>query len=190
MEEKRKCEKRNRVTVTGMVTIIVTVKKSILLLSDAEVRGISVSFPVSKSNIEFRVLPVDRKNSFAFKLFTEDGEVAWCIGTTDTTVILRAVLVMVPGGTTVATDEVVIGVSGYDGDMGCCGGRRGRRAFTIAVGKVGGGRSGGMCDSCSTGVSRRAPTMRSSEGVCWFVKWRSRFLQHLQCSHRRKRHSA
>jgi hypothetical protein len=116
--------------------------------------------------------------------------VAWCIGTTDMTMILWAVLVTVPRGTTVATDEVVIGVSGYDGDARCCGGHWGHRAFMIAVGKVGRGRSRGMCDSCSTGVSRRASTMHSSEEVCWFVKWRSCFLQHLQCSHRRKRHSA
>jgi len=172
-----------------MVTVIVLVKKSILLLSDAEVRSIPVSFPTSKSDIEFRVLPVDRKNSFAFKLFTEDREVAWCIGTTDTTVILWAVLVTVPRGMTVATDEVVVGVSGYDGDVGCCGGRRGHRAFTIVVGKVRRGRSGGTCNSCSTGVSRRASMMCSSEGVCWFIKWRSHFLQYLQCSHRRKRHN-
>jgi hypothetical protein len=173
-----------------MVTVIVAVEKSILLLSDTEVRSISVGFPTSKGAIEFRVFPIDRKDSFTLKLFTEDGEVAWCIGTTDTTVILWAVLVTVPRGTTVVTDEVVVGVSGYDGDVGCCGGGRGCRAFTITVSKVGRGRSGGTCNSCSMGVSRRASTMCSSEGVCWFVKWRSRLLQHLQCSHRQKRHSA
>jgi hypothetical protein len=116
--------------------------------------------------------------------------VAWCIGTTDTTVILWAILVAVPRVTTVTTDEVVVGIGGYDGDAGCSSGRRGHRTFTIAVGKIGRGRSRGTCDSCSAGVSRRASTMHSLEGVCWFVKWRSCFLQHLQCSHCRKRHSA
>jgi hypothetical protein len=172
-----------------MITLIVTVKKSVLLLGDAEFHSILVSLPTSKGAIEFRVLPVDRENGFALKLFTEDREMAWCIGTTDTAVILWAMLVMVPGGTTVVTDEVIVWVSSYDGDVGCCGGRRGCRAFTVAVGKVGRGRSGGTCNSCSMGVSRRVSTMRSSEGVCWFVKWRSRLLQNLQCSHRRKRHS-
>jgi hypothetical protein len=55
-----------------MVTVIVTVKKSILLLSNAKVCGIFVSLPTSEGAIEFWVLPVDRKNSFAFKLLTED----------------------------------------------------------------------------------------------------------------------
>jgi hypothetical protein len=173
-----------------MVAVIVTVKKSVLLLSNAEVCRIFISFPASEGTIKFWVLPVDRKNSFAFKLLTQDGEMAWCVDTTDMTVILWAVLVTMPGGTTVTANEVVVGVSGYNGDAGCSGGRRGRGAFTIAVGKVRRGRSRGTCDSCSTGVSRRASMMRSSEGVRWFVKWRSRFLQHLQCSHRRKRHSA
>jgi hypothetical protein len=100
---------------------------------------------------------------------------AWCIGTTDMTV---------------TTDKVVVGISGYEGYVGRHSRCRGCRTFMIAVGKIGRGRSGGMSNSCSTGVSRRASTMRSSEGVCWFVKWRSRFLQHLQCSHCRKRHSA
>jgi len=106
------------IIVKGMVIVIVSVEKSVLLLSDAEVCGISVSLPTSKGAIEFQVLPVDRKNSFALKLFTEDREMAWCIGMTDMTVILWAVLVMVPRGTTVATDKIVVRVSGYDGDAG------------------------------------------------------------------------
>jgi hypothetical protein len=173
-----------------MVTVIVAVKKSVLLFSDAEVHGISVSFPTIKGAIEFQVFPVDRKDSFALKLFTEDGEMAWCIGMTDTTVVLWVVLVAVPRVMTVTTDEVVVGISGYDGDAGRCSRHWGCRMFTIVVSKIRRGRSGGMSDSCSMGVSRRASTMRSSEGVCWFIKWRSRFLQHLQCSHRRKTHSA
>jgi hypothetical protein len=114
---------------------------------------------------------------------------AWCIDTTDTTVILWAMLVTVPRSTTVMTDEVVVRVGGYDGDVGHCRGRWGHRTFVITVGKVGRGRSGGTCNLHSACVSRRASTMHSSEGMCWFVKWRSCFLQHLQCSHRRKRHS-
>jgi hypothetical protein len=102
----------------GYVTIIVTVKKSVLLLSNAEFRSISVVLPTSKGTIEFQVLPVDRKNSFTFKLFTEDREVAWCIGMTDMTVILWAVLVTMPSGMTVMTDEVIVRVGGYDGDVG------------------------------------------------------------------------
>jgi hypothetical protein len=167
------------IIVKSMVTVIVTMKKSVLLFSDAKVCGISVSFPMSKGTIEFWVLPVDRKDGFTLKLFTENREVAWCIGTTDTTVILWAVLVTMPRVATMTADKVVIWVGGYDGDAGCCGECRGCRAFTIAVGKVGRGRSRGACDSCSTGSSRRASTMHSSEGVCWFIKWRSRFLQHL-----------
>jgi hypothetical protein len=173
-----------------MVAVIVTVKKSVLLFGDAEVRSISISFPTSKGTIEFQVFPIDRKDSFALELFTEDGEMAWCIGMTDTTVILWAILVTMPRVTTVTTDKVIVGIGGYNGDTGCGSGRQGCRTFTIVVGKVRRGRSGGTCNSCSMGVSRRASTMRSSEGVGWFVKWRSRFLQHLQCSHRRKRHSA
>jgi len=102
-----------------MVTVIVMMKKSILLLSDTEIRSISVSLPMSESSIEFWVLPVDRKNSFTLKLFTEDGEVAWCIGMTDATVILWAMFVTMPRSVTVMTDNVVVGVGGYDGDAGC-----------------------------------------------------------------------
>jgi hypothetical protein len=172
-----------------MVVVIVTVKKSVLLLSNAEVCSIFVGLPTSEGAIEFQVLPIDRKNSFAFKLFTEDRKMAWCVNTTGTTMILWAVLVTMPRGTTVTTDKVVVGVGSYDGDTECSGGHWGCRTFTITVGKVGRGRSGGTCDSSSTGISGRASTMHSSKGVCWFVKWRSCFLQYLQCSHRRKRHS-
>jgi hypothetical protein len=178
------------IIVKSMVTVVVTVKKSVLLFSDTEVRSILVGFPTSKGAIEFQVFPINRNDSFTLKLFTEDGEMAWCIGMTDTTVILRAILVTMPRVTTVMADEVVIGIGGYNGDAGCGSGHQGRRTFTIAVGKLGRGRSGGTCDSRSTGVPGRASTMRSSEGVGWFIKWRSRFLQHLQCSHCRKRHSA
>jgi hypothetical protein len=178
------------IIVKSVIKVIVMMKKSILLLSDAEVCSILVSLPMSKGAIEFRVLPVDRKNSFAFKLSTEDREVTWCIDTTDAAVILWVVLVMVPGGTTVMTDKVVVGISGYDGDTGCGGRHWGCRVFMIMVGKVGRGRSGGACNSCSMGVSGRTSVVRSSERVRWFVKWRSRFLQHLQCSHHQKRHSA
>jgi hypothetical protein len=177
------------IVVKSMVTVIVTVKKGILLFGNTEVRSISVSLPTSEGAIEFWILPIDRKDSFAFKLFTEDGEVAWCVNVTDTAVVLRAVLVTMPGGATVTTDKVIVGVGGYNGDAGRGGGRWGCRAFAITVGKVGRGRSGGTCDSCSMGGSGRASTMCSSKGVRWFIKWRSCFLQHLQCSHRQKRHS-
>jgi hypothetical protein len=136
-----------------MVTVIVTMKKSVLLLSDAEIRSILVSFPTSKGAIEFRIFPVDRKNGFTLELFTEDREMAWCVGTTDTAVILWAMLVTVPMGATVMTDEVVVRVGGYHSDVGRCGGHQGRRMFAITVGKVGRGRSGGMCDSHSACVS-------------------------------------
>jgi hypothetical protein len=178
------------IVIKSMVTVIVTMKEGVLLLSDANIRSISVSLPMGKGAIKFWILPVDRKDSFAFKLFTEDGEMAWCIFATDAAMVLRAMFVTVPGGATVTTDKVIVRVGGYDGDAGCGGGRWGCRTFAITVGKVGRGRSGGTCDSRSTGGSRRVSTMRSSEGVRWFIKWRSRFLQHLQCSHRRKRHSA
>jgi hypothetical protein len=172
-----------------MITVIVTVKEGVLLLSDAKIHSISVSLPMGEGAIKFWILPVDRKDSFAFKLFTEDGEMTWCIGATDVAVILRAVLVTMPGVATVTTNEVIVGVGGYDGDAGHGRGRWGCRAFMITVGKVRRGRSRGTCDSCSMGGSGRASTMRSLEGVRWFIKWRSRFLQHLQCSHRQKRHS-
>jgi len=130
-----------------MVTVIVTMKEGVLLLSDAKIRSISVSFPTGKGAIKFWVLPVDRKDSFTFKLFTEDGEMAWCVDATDAAVILGAVFVTVTRVVTVTTNEVVVRVSGYDGDAGCGGGCRGCRAFAITVGKVGRGRSGGTCNS-------------------------------------------
>jgi hypothetical protein len=178
------------IVVKSMVTVVVMMKDGVLLLSNAKVCSISVSLPTSEGAIEFWILPVNRKNSFAFKLFTEDGEMTWCINVANAAVILRAVLVMMPRGTTVMTNKVIVGVGGYNGDVGRSGGHRGRRVFVITVGKVGRGRSGGTCDSCSTGGPGRASMMCSSEGVRWFIKWRSCFLQHLQCSHRRKRHSA
>jgi hypothetical protein len=104
------------IIVKGVVTVIVMVKKSVLLLSDAKFHRIPVSLPMSKGAIEFRVLPVNRKNSFTFKLFTEDGEMAWCIDVTDAAMILWAMLVTMPRGMTVTTDKVVVRVSGYDGD--------------------------------------------------------------------------
>jgi len=130
-----------------MVTVIVTMKESVLLLSNAEVRSISVSLPTSGGAIEFWILPVDRKDSFTFKLFTEDGEMAWCVNATDAAVVLRAVLVTMSGGATVTANKVIVGVGGYDGDAGCGRGRWGRRVFAITVGKVGRGRSGGTCSA-------------------------------------------
>jgi len=59
----------------------------------------------------------------------------------------------------------------------------------IMHGKVGRGRSRGVCDSCSMGGSGRVSTMHSSEWTGRFIKWGSQFLQHLQCSHHQKRHS-
>jgi hypothetical protein len=55
-----------------MVIVVISVKKSILLLSNAKVRGILVSFPMSEGAVKFGILPVNRKDSFTFKLFTED----------------------------------------------------------------------------------------------------------------------
>jgi hypothetical protein len=130
-----------------MVIVIVTMKEGILLLSDAKVRSISVSLPAGKGAIKFWVLPVDRKNSFTFKLLAEDGEMTRCIGVTDAAVIFGAVFVTVTRVVTVTTNEIVGGVSGYDGDTGRRRGCRGCRAFTITVGKVGRGRSRGTCNS-------------------------------------------
>jgi hypothetical protein len=158
------------IIVKGMVAVIITMKKSILLLSDAKVRSIPVSLPTGEGAIKFWILPVDRKNSFAFKLFTKDGEMARHIDATDAAVIFGAVFVMVTRVATVTTNEIVIGVGGYDGDAGRGGGCQGCRAFTIAVGKVGRGRSGGTCNSCSSGCPRRVSTVHSSEGVRWFIK--------------------
>jgi len=126
---------------------MVTVKEGVLLLSDAKICSIFVSFPAGKGAIKFWILPVDRKDSFTFKLFTEDGEMARCVDATDAAVILGAVFVMVTRVVTVTTDKIVVGVSGYDGDAGRGGGCRGCRAFAITVGKVGGGRSGGTYNS-------------------------------------------
>jgi hypothetical protein len=124
-----------------MVIVIVTMKEGVLLLSNAKIRCISVGFPAGKGAIKFWILPVDRKDSFAFELFTEDGEVARCVDATDTAVIFGAVFVTVTRVMTVTTNEIVVGVGGYDGDAGRGGGRRGCRAFVITVGKVGRGRS-------------------------------------------------
>jgi hypothetical protein len=139
------------IIVKGMIVVIITMKESILLLSDAEVCRIFISFPASESAVKLRVLPVDRKNSFAFKLFTKDGKMAWRVDTTDATMIFGAVFMTVTRIVTVTTNKIVVGVSGYDGDAGCGRGCRGCRAFAIAVGKVGRGRSGGTCNSCSSG---------------------------------------
>jgi hypothetical protein len=130
-----------------MVAVIVTMEESVLLLSNTKLRSISISFPTSKGAIEFWILPVDREDSFAFKLFAEYGEMAWCVNATDAAMVLRAVLVTMSRGATVATNKIVVGVGGYDGDAGCGGGCRRRRTFAITVGKVGRGRSGGTCNS-------------------------------------------
>jgi hypothetical protein len=130
-----------------MVMVIVTMKEGVLLLSDAKIRSISVSFPTGEGAIKFWILPVDRKDSFTFKLFTENGEMARGVDTTDAAVIFGAVFVTVTRVVTVTTNKVVVGVGGYDGDAGRGGGCRGCRAFAIAVGKVGRGRSGGTCNS-------------------------------------------
>jgi hypothetical protein len=101
-----------------MVIVIVTVEKSILLLGNTEIRSVSVGLPMSEGTVEFQIFPVDRKDSFSLKLFAEDGEMAWSVGSTDTAVILWAILVMVPRIMTVTTDKVVVRISGYDGDVG------------------------------------------------------------------------
>jgi hypothetical protein len=68
-----------------------------------------------KGAVKFRILPVNREDCFTIKLLAEDREVAWSINVTYAAMIFRAVFVTMPGGMTVATNEVV-GVSGYDGD--------------------------------------------------------------------------
>jgi hypothetical protein len=141
------------VIVKGMVIVVVTVKEGILLLGNAKLRGIVISFPMGEGAIKFRILPVDRKDCFAFKLLAKDGKVTWCISTADTTMILRAILVMMPRVTTVTTNEVVVRVGGYDGDAGCCSGRRGCRTLAITGGTIGRGRSGCACNACPTGGS-------------------------------------
>jgi hypothetical protein len=139
------------IVVKSMVTVIVTMKEGVLLLGNTKVRSISVSLPTSKGAIKFWILPINGKDSFTFKLFAEDGEMAWCVNATDAAVVLRAIFVTMPRIATVTTNEIVVGVGGYDGDAGRGGGHRGCRAFAIAVGKVGRGRSGGTCDSCPPG---------------------------------------
>jgi hypothetical protein len=144
------------IIVEGVIIVIVMVKEGILLLSNTKLCSIAISFPAREGTIKFRILPIDRKDCFAFKLLAKDGKVTWCINMTDTAMIFRAVLVTMPGGTTIATDEVVVRVGGYNGDAGCYGGCRRCRAFAIACGSVGRGRSGYMCNTCSTGGSGRA----------------------------------
>jgi hypothetical protein len=146
------------IIVEGVIIVIVTVKEGILLLGNAKLRSIVISFPAREGAIKFRILPIDRKDCFAFKLFAKDGKVTWCINTTDTAMIFRAVLVMMPRNTTIATDEVIVRVGGYNGDSGCCGGRQGCRAFAITRGSVRRGRSGCACNTCSMGGSGRAST--------------------------------
>jgi hypothetical protein len=130
-----------------MVTVIVTMKKSVLLFGNTKLRSISVSLPTSEGAIKFWILPIDRKDSFTFKLFAEDGEVAWCVNAADAAMVLRAVLVTMSRGAAITTNKIVVGVGGYDGDTGCGGGRRRRRTVAITVGKVGRGRSGGTRNS-------------------------------------------
>jgi hypothetical protein len=136
-----------------MVIVVVTVKKSILLLSNAKFCSITISFPTREGTIKFRILPIDRKDCFAFKLLAKDGKVTWCVNVADRTMILRAVLVTMPRSAAVTTNEVVVRVGGYNGDAGHCGGHWECRMFVIACGKVGRGRSGCTCNTCSAGVS-------------------------------------
>jgi hypothetical protein len=110
------------IIVKGMVIVVVTVKKSILLLSNAKLCSIVISFPMREGAIKFRILPVNRKDYFAFKLLAKDGKVARCISMADAAVVLGAVLMTMSGGMTVTTDKVVVRVSGYNGDMGHRGG--------------------------------------------------------------------
>jgi len=155
-----------------MVIIVVMMKKSVLLLSNAKLSSISISFPMREGAVKFRILPIDRKNCFAFKLLAKDGKMAWCINTTDVAMVLRAVFVAMPGSLAVMTNKVVVRIGGYDGDVRCCGGHCGCRIFAITRGKVRRGRSRGMCDSCSMSSSGRASTMHSSEWMHWLIKRR------------------
>jgi hypothetical protein len=134
-----------------MVIVIVMVKKSFLLLSNAKLRSVTISFPMREGTVEFRILPVDMKDCFTFKLLAKDGEVTRCINTADTTVVLRAVLVTMPRITTVTTNEVVVRVGGYDGDVGCCSRCQGCRTLVIMGGMIGRGRSGCACNVCPMG---------------------------------------
>jgi hypothetical protein len=154
-----------------MVIVVVLVEKSILLLSNTKLHSVAISFHMREGTKKFRILPIDRKDCFTFKLLAKDGTVTWCISMADTTMILRAVLVTMPGSMTVVTDEVVVGVGGYDGDTGRCGGRQGCRMFAITCGKVGRGRSGCMCNTCSTGGSRGTSMLQSVECMGRFIEW-------------------
>jgi hypothetical protein len=147
------------IIVKSVVIVIVTVEKSLLFLSNTKLCSVAISFPMREGAIKFRILPIDRKDCFTFKLLAKDGKVTWCVNTADTTMILRAMLVTMPGSTTVMTDEIVVGVGSYDGDAGCCGGHWGCRPFMITCGNVGRGRSGCTCNTCSAGRSRGTSTL-------------------------------
>jgi hypothetical protein len=60
------------IIVKGMVVVIVIVQESVLLLCNTKVRSITISFPTRKGAVEFRILPVNRKDGFAVKLLAED----------------------------------------------------------------------------------------------------------------------
>jgi hypothetical protein len=141
------------IIIKSVVVVTVMVKKSILLLSNTKLRSIAIGFPTRESTIKFRIFPIDRKDCFTFKLLAKDGKVTWCVNMADMTVILRAILVTMPGVATVVTDKVVVRVGGYDGDAGRCGGCWGHRMLVIMCGKVRRGRSRCMCNACSTGGS-------------------------------------
>jgi hypothetical protein len=143
--------------VEGVIIVIVTVKEGILLLGNAKLRSIAISFPAREGTIKFRILPIDRKDCFAFKLLVKDREVTRCINTTDTAMIFRAVLVTMPGSMTVATDEVLSGsvvtMVMQDAVEGVGDAEHSRLCVVVS-----GGEGADVCNTCSMGGSGRAST--------------------------------
>jgi hypothetical protein len=80
-------------------------------------------------------------------------------------VVARAVLVMMTRVETVATNEVVVKISGDYSDTGCCGWHGGCGTVMIVHGTFGRGRSGCACNACLTGRFRGMSSLGSVELV-------------------------
>jgi hypothetical protein len=91
------------------------------------------------------------------------------ISVTYAAMILGAVFVTMSGEVTVMTDKVVVGISGYDGDAGRCGGRWGCRTFAIMCGMVRRERSRCACNMCLVG--RSGVETQFSTGWYWPILW-------------------
>jgi hypothetical protein len=73
----------SRVIIEGMIVVIITMEKGVLLLCDAAISSIVIHFSMKEGAIKLQILPVNRKDHFVIQLLIKDQKMSWYIFSAD-----------------------------------------------------------------------------------------------------------